>query len=53
MKLRDVSLCLEQAVGEDDAVKVCVTVAKDYPILDEDLEVFRKACNAIDQAYLT
>lgn len=53
MKLRDVSLCVEEAVGEDDAFKVCVTVAKDYPIHDEDLEVFRKAFNAIDQAYLT
>ena len=53
MKLRDVSLCVEEAVGEDDAFKVCVTVAKDYPIHDEDLDVFRKAFNAIDQAYLT
>jgi|TARA_A100001515_G_scaffold27064_2_gene20689 hypothetical protein len=53
MKLRDVSLCVEEAVGEDDAFKVCVTVAKDYPIHDEDLDVFRKAFDAIDQAYLT
>ena len=52
MKLRDVSLCVEKAVGEDDAVKVCVTVAKDYPIHDEDLELFRKAFDAIDKAYL-
>ena len=52
MKLRDISLCVEEAVGEDEAVKVCVTVAKDYPILEEDLDVFRKAFDAIDKAYL-
>ena len=52
MKLRDISLCVEEAVGEDEAVKVCVTVVKDYPILEEDLDVFRKAFDAIDKAYL-
>jgi hypothetical protein len=53
MKLRDVSLCIEEAVGEDDAVKVCVSVAKDFVIQDDDLEVFRKAFDAVDKHYMT
>ena len=53
IKLRDVSLCIEEAVGEDDAVKVCASVAKDFVIQEDDLEVFRKAFDAVDKHYMT
>ena len=43
---------IEEAVGEDAAVMVFNAIAKDLPVLDNELPFFRLAMQALDKNYI-
>jgi len=52
MRLRDVAHCLEEGVGEDDAVSICMIIAKDLDVHENFIDNFRKGLQHLDEAHL-
>ena len=49
---KDTAGVIEEAVGEDAAVMVFNAIAKDLPVLDNELPFFRLAMQALDKNYI-
>jgi hypothetical protein len=52
MRLRDVAQSLEQGVDEDDAVTICMIIAKDLDVNDGFIDTFKKGLQHIDETHL-
>ena len=52
MRLRDVAQSLEQGVDEDDAVTICMIIAKDLDVHDGFIDTFKKGLHHIDETLL-
>jgi 4-hydroxy-L-threonine phosphate dehydrogenase PdxA len=52
LRFRDTAGVIEEAVGEDAAVMVFNAIAKDLPVLDNELPFFRLAMQALDKNYI-
>ena len=52
MRLRDVAHCLEEGVGEDDAVSICMIIAKDLDVHENFIDNFKKGLQHLDESHL-
>jgi len=52
LRFRDTAGVIEDAVGEDAAVMVFNAIAKDLPVLANELPFFRLAMQALDKNYI-
>ena len=52
LRLRDTGRVIEDAVGEDETVMVMSVIAKDLPLVEEEIPVFRLAMQALDKNYI-